>query len=107
MNREELAAIYERVSVEICGGTEWCWHGIAAPLERFAALVVAAEREKVARFIIEQCFSTGRSDSIEGMLDALVRQVAEREREACAKVCNDYIGCEQVARDIRARGEKP
>jgi len=60
--------------------------------EEFAAIVeaaaAAAEREKVARFIIEQCFSTGRSDSIEGMLDALVRQVAEREREACAKACD-------------------
>lgn len=31
--------------------------------------------------------------------------VAAIEREACAKVCNDYIGCEQVARDIRARGK--
>ncbi len=49
MNREELAAIYERVSVEICGGAEWCWHGIAAPLERFAALVAAAEREACAK----------------------------------------------------------
>ena len=39
--------------------------------------------------------------------EALADLGAAHEREACAKVCNDYIGCEQVARDIRVRGEKP
>ena len=86
----------------------------------FAALVAATEREKVARFIMAQCFSTGHGDTVESMLDALVRQVAEREREACAKVCEDE-GIEEIGRGdaaynmavqhctsaIRARGEKP
>lgn len=76
-------------------------------LERFAALVAAHEREKVARFIMAQCFSTGRNDSIEGMLDALVRQVAEREREACAKIADAALGDNKVSDAIRARGEKP
>ena len=64
MNREELAAIYERVSVEICGGTEWCWHGIAAPLERFAALVAAAEREACAKVCEEHYTGYGHAAAI-------------------------------------------
>ena len=49
MNHEDITAIYEQVSVELCHGTEWCWHGVAEPLERFAALVAAAEREACAK----------------------------------------------------------
>lgn len=60
---------------------------IVTELQRFAALVIAHEREKVARILIFNGFATGHGDTIEHLLDALTRQVAEREREACAKVC--------------------
>jgi len=53
--------------------------GIAA-LERFAALVAAAEREKVAAWMIERDYATGHGDTIEGLLKALEWQAKERAR---------------------------
>jgi len=49
-------------------------------LERFATLVAAAEREKVAAWMIEQGYATGHGDTIEGLLKALEWQVKERAR---------------------------
>ena len=77
--------------------------------ERFAALVAAAEREKVARWHIGSGYTTGHGDTIEDLLVELEWQVCESEREACAKVCEQaaddefYMG-RQYADAIRARG---
>jgi len=77
--------------------------------ERFAALVAAAEREKVARWHIGSGYTTGHGDTIEDLLVELEWQVRESEREACAKVCDgmDHNGV-MIAADcaaaIRARG---
>jgi len=78
-------------------------------LERFAALVAAAEREKVAAWMMQRSYATGHGDTIEDLLKELEWQIAEREREACAKVCDgmDHNGV-MIAADcaaaIRARG---
>jgi hypothetical protein len=50
---------------------------------RFAALVAAAEREKVARWHIGSGYTTGHGDTIEDLLVELEWQVRESEREAC------------------------
>ena len=80
-------------------------------LERFAALVAAAEREKVAAWMMSQGYATGHGDTIKDLLKELEWQIAEREREACAMVCDgmDHNGV-MIAADcaaaIRARGGK-
>ena len=92
-------------------------------LERFAALVAAAEREKVAAWMRSKSYATGHGDTTEDLLKELEWQVAEREREACAKVCEGEqfeltqdvagknglqhfdAGCRSCAEMIRARGE--
>lgn len=87
-------------------------------LERFAALVAAAEREKVAHWMRSMGYATGHGDAIEDLLDHLGTQIAEglkiemlTEREACAKLC-DVIddGRKDLSADcaaaIRARGNK-
>jgi hypothetical protein len=92
-------------------------------LERFAALVAAAEREKVARWMMERGYSTGHGDTTEDLLQELDWQIAENwnralingittEREACAKVCDAHVdiwiipaGPKECAAAIRARGE--
>jgi hypothetical protein len=94
-------------------------------LERFAALVAAAEREKVARWMMERGYATGHGDSTEELLQELDWQIAENwnralingittEREACAKVCEDQdtgqslphdVAVIECAAAIRARGE--
>lgn len=90
-------------------------HEIEA-VERFAALVAAAEREKVARWQIGSGYTTGHGETIEDLLVELEWQVRESEREACAKVCENmcgpieiynpayvhYVGCAEA---IRARGQ--
>ena len=60
-------------------------------LERFAALVAAAEREKVARWQIGSGYTTGHGETIEDLLVELEWQVRESEREACARVCEEEI----------------
>ena len=110
MNREDIIRMAQEVGLYSGNPrTPGTGRTIEGRLLRFAALVAAHEREKVARFIMAQCFSTGRNDSIEGMLDALVRQVAEREREACAKIAWNHEPDENgpIETAIRARGEKP
>jgi hypothetical protein len=79
--------------------------------ERFAALVAAAEREKVARWHIGSGYTTGHGDTIEDLLVELEWQVRESEREACAKVCEDreranLYGVKECAAAIKARGEQ-
>jgi hypothetical protein len=93
-------------------------------LERFAALVAAAEREKVARWMMERGYSTGHGDTTEDLLQELDWQIAENwnralingittEREACAKVCDEIAtedGWEgsyayRCVEAIRARGQ--
>ena len=84
--------------------------------ERFAALVAAAEREKVARWHIGSGYTTGHGDTIEDLLVELEWQVRESEREACAKVCEETTaswtqdlynsGCMDCAAAIRARGQQ-
>ena len=67
-------------------------------LERFAALVAAAEREKF-KVHAAALVRDARHDAI------------EREREACAKVCDEneranLYGVKECASAIRARGNK-
>ena len=86
-------------------------------LERFAALVAAAERNKLAAWMIERGYATGHGDTTEDLLKELDWQIEERvinEREACAKVCDVLAVHPEYASDItkvaaqaiRARGEK-
>ena len=79
-----------------------------------AALVATAKKQKVVEYMNSRAFATGHGDTIEDLLKEMERQVAEREREACAKVCDGYkeygdpitnwaVDC---AAAIRARGSK-
>jgi hypothetical protein len=87
------------------------WNIRNADLERFAALVAAHEREKVAKWMVERSYATGHGDTIEDLLREIDWQAAEREREGCASVAESYEPtCDTcpsgVANAIRARGKK-
>ena len=72
-----------------------------------------SDKEKVAQWMIERGYATGHGDNIEDLLKELEWQVAEREREACAKLCDEqaekdkFEGCyaNACAEAIRARGD--
>jgi hypothetical protein len=88
-------------------------------LRRFAALVRADERNKLAAWMMARGYATGHGDSIEDLLQELDWQIAENwtrgmvngveaEREACAKVCEDkntLLAWPTYAAAIRARGQ--
>ena len=89
--------------------------GIHENLERFAALVAAHEREKVANWQIGSGYSTGHGETIEDLLVELEWQVRESERVACAKLCQQEIDrvkplysvvAENVLKGIVARGQE-
>lgn len=117
LDRDDIIRIYMQVSDELCGGTEWCWAGVGEPLQRFANLVAAAEREKVAQWMMQRGYATGHGDTIEDLLAELDWQIAENwnramingmktEREACAKVAAWILKMPKndVSAAIRARG---
>ena len=79
---------------------------------RFAALVAAAQREKVAHWMRSMGYATGHGDTIEDLLDHLGTQIAEgllMERAACADICDQHASIEGVAQrcaaEIRARNK--
>jgi len=75
-------------------------------LQRCAALVAAAERNKVAAWMIERSYATGHGDTTEDLLKELEWQVRESEREACAKVAFNAKTYIEAAAAIRARGQE-
>ena len=121
MNREEIIRMAREAGFG--GFLEPNWD-LREELERFAALVAAAEREKLAAWMMAQGYATGHGDTVEDLLKELEWQIEERiknEREACAKVCeelrDDWLrglgryefmgeGADYCADAIRARGEK-
>ena len=54
MTQDEIIEMYLQVSKELCNDTEWCWAGVGEPLQMFAELVAAKEREAC----IEACRKT-------------------------------------------------
>lgn len=80
-------------------------------LERFshlaAAAGAAAEREKVAQWMLQRSYATGHGDTTEDLLSELEWQVAERERDRCCRIVYGMAGSDNVAqRTVEAiRGE--
>ena len=100
MDREDIIRMAREAGIGPVYGYE--------SIERFAALVAAAEREKVAAWMMSQGYATGHGDTIKDLLKELEWQIKEREREACAKVVEDYCGAWNdegyaLAAAIRAR----
>ncbi len=129
MNRDDIIRMAREAGLvikdKINGGTVVSHIGI----EPFAALVAAAERNKLAAWMMARGYATGHGDSIEDLLQELDWQIAENwtrgmvngveaEREACAMECiklahgwarlgawgenNEFHDC---AAAIRARGQ--
>jgi hypothetical protein len=78
----------------------------AESLAEFATIIAAAERNKLAAWMIQRGFATGHGDTIKDLLKELEWQIDERisnEREACAKVCDgmDHNGV-MIAADCAA-----
>ena len=111
MNDEQIFELAEKNGFQDDFGR---WNFTDEELLDFVFMVHKAEREKIAKWMMGRGYATGHGDTIEDLLKELELQVAEREREACAKLCDeqsDKDGFEggyanECAELIRARGEK-
>ncbi len=117
MNREEIIRMAREAGLD-----PDLWNYTDA-FERFAALVAAAEREKVAAWMMARGYATGHGDTIEELLKELEWQIREREREACVQIIEEYRisggnsvagelarewtygALKEIRDDIRARGQ--
>jgi len=112
MNIEDIIRMAREVGIEFDPRWGTCYTG-NVQLERFAALVAAAEREKLAAWMIERGYATGHGETVEDLLKELEWQIAEREREACAKAVEakahmfaTLAAAKSLAAAIRARSEQ-
>jgi hypothetical protein len=79
-------------------------------------MLAAAERNKLAAWMIERGYATGHGDTIEDLLQELDWQIREQERELIARSMDkqadlacDYLDrkwAQEMAAAIRARGER-
>ncbi len=110
MTNEELDILWFKVMRQSAEGDKALGH------YHFAALVAAAEREKVAAWMRSKSYATGHGDTTEDLLKELEWQVAEREREALGDIILDYAERDDLSDSdesllkhlfelIRARGE--
>ena len=103
MTREDIIRMAREVGgadISINGWTSWVGTQSTEYLERFAALVSSAEREQL-------------TDAAMKAAEKAVDVAIALEREACAKVCDEYAQnssnpmnfAENCAKSIRARGK--
>jgi hypothetical protein len=84
MNKEDIIRMAREAGgadITSHGWTSWVGTQSTDFLERFASLVAAHEREKVANWMVERSYATGHGDTVEDLLEELQWQVAEREGE--------------------------
>ena len=92
-NARELGLDYEPAPQE---PVAWPWL-IPSPLEQ-PEPVAAAEREKVAAWMMQRGYATGHGDTVEDLLKELEWQVASElrhlhaENKRLEKICYDYLG---------------
>jgi hypothetical protein len=112
MNRGDIIRMAQEAGFNLENGFLLRVTGIDEDLERFAALVRADERNKVASWMMAQGYATGHGDTVEDLLKELEWQVRESERNACAAIArkwdvdhqgSNYGGC--IANLIEARGQ--
>jgi GH25 family lysozyme M1 (1,4-beta-N-acetylmuramidase) len=113
MNREDIIRMAREAGFKV----DW-QHADVAEIkakryEYFAAVVAAAEREKLAAWMMSQGYATGHGDTIKDLLKELEWQIKEREREACAKAVEakahmfaTLAAAKSLAAAIRARSEQ-
>lgn len=99
-------------------------HAVEKAVEAAKVVAAAAEREKVAQWMMQKGYATGHGETTEDLLAELDWQIAESwtkslvkgvegEREACAKLMDEMAAKDKLsnyykvaANAIRARGKE-
>jgi hypothetical protein len=115
VDREDILRMadeaYELAKKDLLNGNYLTKGFLAIRDIHFHRLATAAEREKVAEWMIEHGYATGHGDTVEELLKELEWQIREREREECAKIADkrnreENSVADRIARKIRARDEQ-
>ena len=132
MNREDIIRIAQDAGLHIATDVSWMPIIGLKYAEKFAALVIAnhppqsymtwqegyeagkqTEREVCAKLIAKLTEMLEMQQKLHETAIDMLKPAIEAEREACAKVCEDYGRAEEMqaigndyAETIRARGEK-
>jgi hypothetical protein len=93
MNRDDII----RMAREAGFAASWS-EAAGEALERLVALAQAADRNKLAAWMVAQGYATGHGDTMDGLLKELDWQVRESERQACAALCDQLS---DSSRDLR------
>jgi hypothetical protein len=105
MTRDDIIRMVREAGLRPIDEFAGAWITYDEPIERFAALVAAAEREAILKEGYRKCAEGQKTTQFCGML----QQAVLTEREACAKVCDDLWQEDKTAYDcreaIRARGQ--
>jgi hypothetical protein len=96
MTRDDIIRMAREAGIVVTGEAVW----------KLCELVAAAEREKLAAWMTDRSYATGHGDTTEDLLKELEWQVRESEREACAKLCEQWEWANNAAAAIRARGQQ-
>ena len=86
MNREDIIRMARQAGLGDLGGSSLkhvieAENDIIDDYERLAAVVAAAEREKVAQWMMQRGYATGHGDTTEDLLNELEWQIRERESQ--------------------------
>jgi hypothetical protein len=93
MNREDIIRMAHKARLAEHMYPYQLWSASDDALERFAALVAAAEREAIKWNSIHSCHTDCQNPAC-----VIVREAVAAEREACAKVCEDLLADEFITR---------
>jgi hypothetical protein len=79
MNRDEITRMARESGLHLDGENTQkpLWVATTEEIERFAALATAAERNKLAAWMMAQGYATGHGDSMEDLLKELTWQIHE------------------------------
>ena len=109
MNREDIIRMARECGFWLDGANQAMpmWVIKQEELERFAALVASAEREKYEAIITNMTKLLEAQQNREGVAVDMIAAGIAAEREACAKVCEDAPEPDgaDLAERIRARGQ--
>jgi hypothetical protein len=107
MTRDDIIRMAKEAGVGLVEGASLVYFDMS-DLERFANLVAAAEREKLAKWMMQRGYATGHGDTIEDLLQELEWQIAdgwnralingvETEREQCAKLLDEMAAKDKLS----------
>jgi hypothetical protein len=106
MNRDEYVRLFHKLELNLVAFKRLL--DCDEEVLKLVNAAIAAEREKVANWMMQRGYATGHGDTTEDLLQELEWQVRESEREACAKVVEqagmDGYGTLAAALLVRERG---